>query len=276
MEVADAFALISHAVDGGRAAHGYLVCGDLRGQCDRLVDLVLAKLFPDEAAQVASRSHPDVMWLEPQGKSRTIKVERPKNADSSEGPGMRDGIVEPMSVTSFSGGWKVGVIVGADRMQPAAANAFLKTLEEPPPKTMFLLLTDAPDAILPTIVSRTQRIDLPLSEGVLEGDAYDAVAEVMDASVPQGVYEKSRAGKRLAEILGGLKDEAESEDVALVRKAFFKTVMSFVRRWMVEGRVSRHLAFRNVEAVEEAYRQCERAMSDEAVLCFMTDRMVFP
>jgi DNA polymerase-3 subunit delta' len=273
MQVDDAFALISRAVDSGHAANGYLVCGDMRGQCDRLVGLVLAKLFPDAAEQIAARSHPDVLWLEPQGKSRTIKVERAKDDD---GPGMRDGIVEPMSVTSFSGGWKVGVIAGADRMQPAAANAFLKTLEEPPPKTMFLLLTDAPDSILPTIVSRTQRIDLPLSEGVLEGDDYAAVAEVMGAAIPQGAYEKAQAGKRLAEILGELKDAAEPEDVALVRKAFYKTVMSFVRRWMVEGRLPTWQAFRNVEAVEDAYRQSERAMSDDSVLCFMTDRMVFP
>jgi len=272
--VEEAFDLVSRALDAGRAAHGYLVCGDLRGQCDAFVGRVLAKLFPDEPAQVASRSHPDVAWLEPQGRSRTIKVERGKD---DAGPGMRDGMIEPMSVTAFSGGWKVGVVAGADRMQLAAANAFLKTLEEPPPKTMFLLLTDAPDAVLPTIVSRTQRIDLPLSDGELSGEARDAVAEVFESSAPQGTFARSLAAKRLAEVLGGLKDEAEDEDVALVRKLFYKTVMGFVRRWMVEGRIPAHLAFRNVEAVEDAYRQSnERSMPDEMVLSFLMDRMTFP
>lgn len=273
MTVDEAYAHIARAVDSGRAAHGYLVCGDLRGQCDELAGRVLAKLFPGEEAQVASRCHPDIAWLEPQGRSRTIKAERGKD---DNGPGMRDGLLEPMSVTAFSGGWKAGVVVGADRMQQAAANAFLKTLEEPPPKTMFLLLTDAPDAVLPTIVSRTQRIDLPLSDGVLSGDALGAVAEVFEPPAPEGTYARSLAAKRLAEILGSLKDEAEPEDVALVRKSFYKTVMSFVRRWMVEGSLPRHLAFRNVEAVEEAYRQSERSIGDEAVLSFMMDRISYP
>jgi len=265
MEVAEAFKLISRAVDTGRAAHGYLVCGDLRGQCDELAKLVLGKLFPDASAQIESRSHPDVAYLEPEGKSRTIHVKS-----------MRERIVEPMSATAFSGGWKVGVVVGADRMEVEAANAFLKTLEEPTPKTMFLLLTDAPDALLPTIVSRSQRIDLPLSAGVLAGEGYDAVAEVFDSRVSDGVFERSLAAARLAEILGGLKEEADEEDVALVRKAFFKTVMSFARRWMVEGLLPRHQAFRNIEAVEAAYRQSEKSIGDEPVLSYMMDRMVFP
>lgn len=265
MEVADAFTLISRAIDTGRTAHGYLVVGDLRGQGDRLTDLVLAKLFPDEAAQVEGRVHPDVSWLEPEGKSRTISVDS-----------MRERIVEPMATTAFSGGWKVGVVVGADRLQPAAANAFLKTLEEPTPKTLFLLLTDAPDAILPTIVSRAQRIDLPLSEGVLEGEAYDAVAEIFTAAVPDGVCERMSASRRLAEIFSEVKGEAEDADVALVRKAFFKTIMSFVRQWMVDARLPYHQAFRNIEAVEDAYRQSDRSMNDEAVLGHLMDRITFP
>ena len=189
---------------------------------------------------------------------------------------MRERLIEPMSTTAFSGGWKVGVIVGADRLEIAAANSFLKSLEEPPPKTLYLLLTDQPDAILPTIVSRTQRIDLPMPSGMLEDDAYDRVAEIMTAKVGDGILEKSLAGKRLAEVLGDLKAEAEDEDVALVRKSFYKTIMGFVRGWMIEGRLPLFQAFRDIEAVEDAYRQSERSMGDETVLCFMTDRMTWP
>lgn len=266
MEVARAFDLISRAIDAGHAAHGYLLVGDLKGSCAELTGLVLEKLFPSAREKVSSKSHPDVAWLEPEGKSRTIHA-----------ASMRERLVEPMSTTAFSGGWKVGVVIGADRMEQAAANAFLKTLEEPPPKTMFLLLTDSPDSILPTIVSRAQRVDLPLSEGILEGEAYDGVAEVFSASLPaDGVFEKAQAAKRLAEILASVKEEADDEEVSLARKTFFKTVMSFVRRWMVDRRLPDYQAFRNVEAVEEAFRQSERSMNDEAVLSFMVDRMVFP
>jgi DNA polymerase-3 subunit delta' len=265
MEVADAYTLISRAIDTGHAAHGYLVCGDLRGQCDALTEKILRKLFPNELAQVESRCHPDIAWLEPEGKSRTIHVKS-----------MRERIVEPMSATAFSGGWKVGVIVGADRMETEAANSFLKTLEEPPPKTLFLLLTDQPDAMLPTIVSRSQRIDLPLSEGILDGDAFDAIEEVLSSRGVVGIFEKAQAGKRLAEVLSEVKDESEPEDVALARKAFYKTIMKFVRGWMVEGDLPRHQAFKNVAAVEDAFRQSERYLTDDAVLVNLADRLVWP
>ena len=265
MTVDEAYSLIAHALEAGRAAHGYLVCGDLKGSCDVLTDRILKMLFPDQLAQVEKKCHPDIAWLDPEGRSRTIHV-----------ASMRERIIEPMSTTAFSGGWKVGVVVGADRMEEEAANSFLKTLEEPPDKTLFLLLTDQPDAILPTIVSRSQRIDLPLSDGVLEGDAYDDVAEVMEARGIDGVFEKAQAGRRLAEILGEVKDASEDEDVAMSRKAFYKTVMRFVRSWMVDGLVPRHLAFRNVAAVEDAFRQSERYISDESVLCLMADRLTWP
>ena len=273
MEVADAYSLIAHAIDTGHAAHGYLVCGDLHEQCEALVDRILRKLFPAQLAQIENRSHPDVCYLVPQGKSRTIKVEKTRE---DPGPGMRDGLIEPMSTTAFSGGWKVGVIVSADRLQVAAANAFLKLLEEPPPKTLFLLLTDRPDVILPTIISRSQRIDLPLSDGILEGEMAAAIAEVFASRGVTGVFEKAQAGKRLAEIFAEVKDEAADEDVPVVRKAFFKTLLMQVRAWMVKELLPRHQAFRNLEAVEEAYRQCERFLPPEMVLCFLTDRLIWP
>ena len=108
MEVDEAFSLISHAIDTGHAAHGYLIVGDLKGCCEPLADRILKKLFPDAAAQIDSKSHPDITYLEPEGAKRIIKVES-----------MRERIVEPMSLAAFSGGWKVGVIVGADRIEMA-------------------------------------------------------------------------------------------------------------------------------------------------------------
>ena len=255
MELGEAFDLISHAIDTGHAAHGYLIVGDVGGDAAELADMILRKLFPDALAQLEACSHPDVVTLEPEGKSRTISVDA-----------MRERIVEPMSTTAFSGGWKVGVIHCVDRLNVQSANAFLKSLEEPTPKTLYLMLTDQPDAILPTIVSRSQRIDLPLSDGLLDGESYEAVAEAFAA----------KDGKALAETLAGLKEDADDTDVALVRKAFFKTLMSFVRKLMLGGKLPAYQAFRNVEAVEDAYRQCERSLNDEAVLCFLMDRLVFP
>lgn len=253
MDVPEAFSLIARAIDAGRAAHGYLIVGDVRGNGEELVRRILLRLFPDAAAQVESGSHPDVATLAPEGKSRVITVSA-----------MREKIVEPMSTTSYSGGWKVGVIVGADRLRVESANAFLKSLEEPTPQTMYLLLTDRPDVVLPTIVSRTQRIDLPLPAGILEGEDLRQVAAAFAA----------KDAAALAAKLKELKDEAEDADVPLVRKSFYRTLMSFARKLMVGGSLPRHLAFRNVEAVEDAYRQSDRAnMGDDMVLSFLMDRI---
>lgn len=254
MEVAEAYSLISRAIDAGRAAHGYLIVGGVSGNAAELAQMILQKLFPREIAQIEAGSHPDVVTLAPEGKARIISVES-----------MREKIVGPMATTAFSGGWKVGVISGADRMRTEGANAFLKSLEEPTPKTMYLLLTDQPDAILPTIVSRTQRIDLPLPTGTLEGDDYTEVAEAF----------ASKDAVALAAKLKALKDDAEDEDAALVRKAFYKTLMSFVREMMLGGNLPRPQAFENIEAVEAAYRRSEKSLNDEAVLSYLLERITF-
>ena len=256
MDVAEAYSLISRAIDTGHAAHGYLIVGDVRGNGSELVRRILLKLFPDATAQVESGSHPDVATLEPEGKARIISVES-----------MRERIVAPMSTTAFSGGWKVGVIYGADRLRAEAANAFLKSLEEPTPQTLYLMVTDQPDGILPTIVSRSQRIDLPLPKGILEGEALAEVSRAFAAKDAAALVEK----------LKELKDEADDADVPLVRKTFFKTLLSFARQMMLAGKLPRHQAFRNIEAIEDAYRQSDRAnMSDDMVISFLLDRIVFP
>ncbi len=77
-------------------------------------------------------------------------------------------------------------------------------------------------------------------------------------------------------LLTGLKADAEDVDIPIVRKRFFRTLMSFVRELMLGGRLPAYRAYRNVEAIEDAFRQSERAMNDEAVLSFMLDRIAFP
>ncbi|MBE6383814.1 MAG: hypothetical protein E7049_12490 [Lentisphaerae bacterium] len=265
MKVGEAFELISRAIETNHVPGGYLVVGDTRRNCRELTDLLLEKLYPGAEEQVRTHTHPDVAVLEPEGKSRTIKAET-----------MRERIIAPMTATSFSGGWKIGIIYSADRLQPVAANAFLKSLEEPTPKTLFLLLTDQPDAIMPTIISRCQRIDLERPSGLLEGEVYDAVAKVFGTKGLDGSYAKGQAARFLTEKLAEAKDAVEAEEVAIVRKAFFMTIMSFVRKWMVEGSVPRHLAYRSVEAVEEAIARCERYIPEEAVISFMMDKITFP
>lgn len=266
MDILDAYDLIERAIDSGKVPGGYLISGDVAGNCLDLVRMLLKKLYPGGEKLIEARSHPDIAILEPEGKSRTIKV-----AD------MKERIVEPMATTAYSGGWKAGVIVSADRMQLAAANAFLKSLEEPTPKTVYFLLTDRPDSILPTVISRCQLVTLDRPKSVLEGKNAKTIAELLDTAKGGGFFEKSRAGKALAALLKEIKDAVEDDtDVPIARKKFYNTIMLHAREWMLKGTVPRHFAFRNIEAVEEAYARSEKYLPDEAVLTYMMDKFVLP
>ncbi|MFO7609537.1 MAG: hypothetical protein R6X35_10130 [Candidatus Krumholzibacteriia bacterium] len=59
---------------------------------------------------------------------------------------------------AYQGAWKVAVVADGQRLNPAAANAFLKTLEEPPPQTVIIVLTTGTEGMLPTILSRCQKV----------------------------------------------------------------------------------------------------------------------
>jgi len=72
-----------------------------------------------------------------------------------------DEIIRKLSFKSSQGGYKIMIIWQAERMNVECANKILKLLEEPPQKTIFLLITENPDMLLQTIQSRTQRINIP-------------------------------------------------------------------------------------------------------------------
>jgi len=203
VEVDEAYSLIERAVQSGRVANAYLLVGGVRGCAGELAERVLHLLF----GQGDLRVHPDIHRLVPAKKTRIIPVEA-----------MRDRMIDPMEKTSFTGGWKAGVVAGAECMRTESANAFLKTLEEPPPRTLFLLLSERPEKLLPTIISRCQRIDLPDARGQqLEEPYRTQVLDVLASDALAGVTERAAATAKLTAILEELKVKAEElvqEDLA--------------------------------------------------------------
>jgi DNA polymerase III, gamma/tau subunits len=94
-------------------------------------------------------------------------VRRPSLADPSETSNqqvyyridqVRQDIIQPMSLARGEGAYKVNILIDAEKMREEAANTFLKLLEEPPPQTVFLLTTNRPEQLLPTILSRCQQL----------------------------------------------------------------------------------------------------------------------
>lgn len=209
MQVDAAFKLFCHAHARARLAHAYLISGPTRGAAGTLVVRVLQLLFCtaadrpcgecDACRQVANRTWADAFWLQPELKSRRISAEA-----------MREQMLAEISQTSLAGGWKAGIIVGADRMTPEASNIFLKTLEEPPPQTLFLLLTDAPQLLLPTIVSRCQRLEVD-DPHVLQDPWRPQLLEILTSRVPPGPVPAMTVAVRLTALLHDMQDAAEAE-----------------------------------------------------------------
>src|SRR6185437_6335250 len=157
--------LLQRSLERGRLAHAYLFTGHELAELEAIAQ-TLAKVLNcqqpvrgkggvaidccDQCAncrKIANGNHADVHWVRPESKSRTVSVAQ-----------MRD-LMQEINLKPTEAEYKVAAIVAADRLNVQGANAFLKTLEEPPPKSVLILLTTEPQRLLETIVSRCLRLN---------------------------------------------------------------------------------------------------------------------
>lgn len=116
-----------------------------------------------------------------------------------------------MSLTAGEGGWRVIIIDGAEEMNPTAANALLKVLEEPPPRALLLLVTHAPGRLLPTIRSRCCQLRL-------SSLAPETVEELLAKNRPNlSDADRGVLGRLSDGSIGRALDLADSGGVALQR-----------------------------------------------------------
>lgn len=144
-----ALSLITRAQKLGRLAHAYLITGPRSVDCESFAAQVMSLVTAARHSDLDAWSQEGAIILRPQSKSRRIKV-----GDDADDVGTIRYLERMIHRTTGPGGYKLGVIVDAERMNDQAQNAFLKTLEEPPPRTLLLLLTGQPGQLLPTIRSR--------------------------------------------------------------------------------------------------------------------------
>jgi DNA polymerase-3 subunit delta' len=158
-----ATAVIDRAIERGRLAHSILLHADdpaiLSEIAAAIADRLLNTAGPAElgtrwtGAFSAGGGHPDCFVLRPAGKMRLITAEATRD------------LIAKVQVSASVSLRKVAIIHEADRMNTAAANIFLKTLEEPPANTTLLLLTTHPYVLLPTIRSRCLHFRFPAGAG---------------------------------------------------------------------------------------------------------------
>jgi len=143
--------------------------------------------------------HPDVLLIEP-GDSGSIKIDR-----------VRD-IVDRVGYRPFEGRRRVVIVDEADALVPAAQNALLKTLEEPPSSSVFILITSKPDLLLATVQSRCPRLRF------LGLDASDLVAALMKRGRSEAEARAIAAtadGSLGAALAASVSDFVEARDVAV-------------------------------------------------------------
>ncbi len=160
-----ALAILRNAMRSGRLAHAYLFFGP-EGVGKRLTALTLAKAMncqspPAEGescekcascGKINSSNHADVIVVEPHGE--VIRIDQVRE------------LQKRLRYRPLEGGRRACILESADRLNEPAANALLKTLEEPPEETHLFLLTSRPHQLLPTILSRCQCVKFkPLSVG---------------------------------------------------------------------------------------------------------------
>lgn len=144
--------VLERSLTQNRLAHGILLHGESLKSLESIVRAIAAQLLETDRDPF---EHPDCFLLRPSGKARLIKVGKTDDSNS-----MRKLVVD-IAKSSNQGGRKVGIVFDADRMNAASANAFLKTLEEPPEGTTLFLLTTRPYDLLDTIRSRCLNFRIP-------------------------------------------------------------------------------------------------------------------
>lgn len=150
-----ALKLLARAHEGGRLGHAYLITGPKEAQHEQFAASVLDLVTGQRQHTLEGWEGQGAIVLRPQSKSRRITI-----GDDGDDPGTIRFLEKMIRRTAAPNGWKLGIIVDAERMNVQAQNAFLKTLEEPPPRTLLLLLTTQPEQLLPTIQSRVIEIGL--------------------------------------------------------------------------------------------------------------------
>lgn len=116
------------------------------GACDACASCQASKAGADADLKILNTQTQAMLLEEEPEKQQHVKIEAVRH------------LIKDLEMRSFLGRWKIAIIEDAHTMQPAAASALLKSLEEPPPKTLWILVSSFKDRMLPTILSRCRAV----------------------------------------------------------------------------------------------------------------------
>jgi DNA polymerase-3 subunit delta' len=192
-----------------RLAHAYLISGPAGSGKHRLAAELTASVTGIDQDRVFSAGTAGVHLAEPESKSRRIVVEQIRTLEHA------------LQMRSANGGRKVAIISDADRMQSQAANAFLKTLEEPPNESLLLLLSAMPEALPDTIISRCISLHLAApSTTTVSGEEVELVdlLSTVGSGKSGGIQTAYRLVQGFQRLLAGIRERIQEENAAAFKR----------------------------------------------------------
>jgi DNA polymerase III delta' subunit len=229
-------ATLRRAIESDRVPHAYLFSGPPGSPLVATALALAASLncatgrgdacgHCEPCTKIAGGFHPDVVTLMREGAAQIVPIES-----------VRTQVIGRIGLPPHEAAVRVFVVEEATAMAPPAANALLKTLEEPPARTLFVLCTTAPEQLLPTIRSRCQRVrfgaaavigDLASDDPAradriaalgteLAGDRHDPL---LPSRITEGKGDAAPVLVAAARVLHGRAHSAAATDAAAARRA---------------------------------------------------------
>lgn len=200
----EALRLLEKALAEGHLGHAYLVSGS-PGSGVRELGNELAALFLG-AGEISVEKHPDFHAIEPESKSRRLLTEQVRELEHA------------IHRMPEKGSRKVAVVRDADRLMPQAANAFLKTLEEPPDGSLLILTSELPEALLETIRSRCISVVLHASTPLPKGSREERLAGRLPEFFGSGSKTDATAAFGLTRVFRDLIEEVREEAAERIKE----------------------------------------------------------
>ena len=190
---------LKNAISNGKLAHAYLFCGP-RGVGKTTCARIFAKTINCLSPQASGEACNECESCQAFNEGRSMNIFELDAASNNSVDDIRQ-IIEQVNTPPQVGTYKVFIIDEVHMLSPAAFNAFLKTLEEPPAHVIFILATTEKHKVLPTILSRCQIYDFNRME------IADIVAHLKNVAAKEGVQAEDEALNIIAQKAdGGMRD----------------------------------------------------------------------
>lgn len=290
--------VLDRAIASNRLHHAVILYGSSIKDLEAVAKHAACRLLNSKDVS----RHPDFFELRPEGKARFIKIGSESERVGGNWPhNTMRGLLHKLRQTPNAGGRKFALIHEADRMNIPTANAFLKTLEEPPADTNIFMISERPNDLLDTIRSRCINLRADCRPSPIEDEAWRewiAGFNVWQKNLTRGISPEFSTSDafmaaysllaRFDEILGGMSeleendllgenDELDPEQLAAAvageRRGLRKRMLSAIEDEMLsavmeasQGRVPSVKLARAVESLEKCSGFMELNMQDTPAL----------